>query len=62
MTNNNLQNKRITLAHGAGGRQTAALIHDVFAAHFHNPEFTSDDAAIIYGLFVRPMNHVSAML
>ena len=28
MTNNNLQNKRITLAHGAGGRQTAALIHD----------------------------------
>ncbi|MDD7055936.1 MAG: hydrogenase expression/formation protein HypE [Selenomonadaceae bacterium] len=47
MTNNNLQNKRITLAHGAGGRQTAALIHDVFAAHFHNPEFTSDDAAIL---------------
>lgn len=37
----------ITLAHGAGGRQTAALIDNVFARHFRNPEFTSDDAAIL---------------
>ena len=40
-------NKTVTLAHGAGGRQTAELIHDVFKNHFQNPEFTSDDAAIL---------------
>ena len=38
---------RITLAHGAGGRQTAALIARVFARHFQNPDFTADDAAIL---------------
>ena len=38
---------RITLAHGAGGRQTAALIARVFAHHFQNPDFTADDAAIL---------------
>lgn len=37
----------ITLAHGAGGRQTADLIESVFARHFRNPEFTADDAAIL---------------
>ena len=37
----------ITLAHGAGGRQTAALIARVFARHFQNPDFTADDAAIL---------------
>ncbi len=37
----------ITLAHGAGGRQTAELIKQVFYAHFSNPEFTADDAAIL---------------
>ena len=46
MTNHD-NDKRITLAHGAGGRQTAALIQDVFAKYFANPEFTSDDAAIL---------------
>ena len=37
----------ITLAHGAGGRQTEALIARVFARHFQNPDFTADDAAIL---------------
>lgn len=37
----------ITLAHGAGGRQTAELIDKVFKAHFVNPDFTPDDAAVL---------------
>jgi hydrogenase expression/formation protein HypE len=37
----------VTLAHGAGGRQTSELIEKVFKAHFSNPEFTADDAAIL---------------
>ena len=37
----------VTLAHGAGGRQTAELIDRVFKAHFQNPEFTADDAAVL---------------
>ncbi len=37
----------VTLAHGAGGRQTAELIHRVFRAHFSNPQFTADDAAVL---------------
>jgi len=37
----------ITLAHGAGGRKTAALIHDIFARHFASPYLTSDDAAVL---------------
>ncbi len=37
----------ITLSHGAGGRKTAALIDRVFKAHFANPDFTSDDAALL---------------
>lgn len=40
-------NDVITLAHGAGGRQTAELIDRVFKAHFSNPEFTGDDAAVL---------------
>jgi hydrogenase expression/formation protein HypE len=39
--------KVVTLAHGAGGRQTAELIDQVFAAHFSNPDFTGDDAAVL---------------
>lgn len=39
--------KKVTLAHGAGGRQTAELIREVFQAHFANPEFTADDAAVL---------------
>ena len=38
--------KKVTLAHGAGGKQTSELIKEVFAAHFQNPEFTADDAAV----------------
>ena len=40
-------NNVITLAHGAGGRQTAELIDRVFKAHFSNPQFTGDDAAVL---------------
>ena len=29
-----MDNERITLAHGAGGQQTAALIERLFARHF----------------------------
>jgi hydrogenase expression/formation protein HypE len=37
----------VTLAHGAGGKQTAELIDKVFKAHFSNPDFTADDAAVL---------------
>lgn len=39
--------KSVTLAHGAGGRQTSELIEGVFRAHFDNPLFTPDDAAVL---------------
>ncbi len=39
--------KTVTLAHGAGGRQTAELIDQVFKEHFANPDLTSDDAAVL---------------
>lgn len=38
---------KVTLAHGAGGKQTAELIDKVFKKHFSNPDFTSDDAAVL---------------
>lgn len=37
----------ITLAHGAGGKQTSELIHSVFQKHFENPYFTADDASVL---------------
>ena len=37
----------VTLAHGAGGKQTSELIEKVFRAHFENPLFTPDDAAVL---------------
>ncbi|ARP49754.1 MULTISPECIES: hydrogenase expression/formation protein HypE [Caproicibacterium] len=37
----------VTLAHGAGGKQTSQLIDSVFKAHFANPDFTADDAAVL---------------
>lgn len=40
-------NDVVTLAHGAGGKQTAELIERVFKGHFSNPLFTGDDAAIL---------------
>ncbi|MDY2670202.1 MAG: hydrogenase expression/formation protein HypE [Anaerovoracaceae bacterium] len=42
-----MSNDFVTLAHGAGGRQTAELIDKVFKAHFSNPQFTADDAAVL---------------
>ena len=42
-----LEGKTVTLAHGAGGKQTAELIGQVFKKHFSNPYFTADDAAIL---------------
>ena len=47
MQNINPSADRITLAHGAGGRKTSELIHDLFARHFASPHLTSDDAAIL---------------
>ena len=40
-------NDTVTLAHGAGGKQTNELIHRVFEANFSNPNLTADDAAVL---------------
>ncbi|MCR5526150.1 MAG: hydrogenase expression/formation protein HypE [Lachnospiraceae bacterium] len=37
----------VTLAHGAGGKQTSELINKVFKRHFSNEFFTADDAAVL---------------
>ncbi len=37
----------VTLAHGAGGKQTSELIRKVFQSHFENPYFTADDASVL---------------
>ena len=37
----------ITLSHGAGGRQTADLIGNIFKKYFANKDFTPDDAAVL---------------
>ncbi len=37
----------VTLAHGAGGKQTSELIDRVFKAYFANPSLTADDAAVL---------------
>ena len=42
-----MEDKVVTLAHGAGGRQTSEFIEKVFKAHFSNPYFTADDAAVL---------------
>ncbi len=39
--------KIVTLAHGAGGKQTSELIEQIFKAHFSNPDLTADDAAVL---------------
>ena len=39
----------ITLAHGAGGRETAELIERIFKKYFTNPDLTGDDAAVLPG-------------
>ena len=38
---------RVTLAMGAGGRQTAELIDTIFAKRFASPLLTADDAAVL---------------
>ena len=43
----NMIHDTVTLAHGAGGKQTSELIEKVFRAHFENPLFTPDDAAVL---------------
>lgn len=40
-------NERVTLAHGAGGKQTSELIDRIFKKHFDNPDLTADDAAVL---------------
>lgn len=42
-----MKNQTVTMAHGAGGRQTSELIDQVFKAHFSNPDLTADDAAVL---------------
>ncbi len=42
-----MSEKTVTLAHGAGGKQTSELIDRIFKAHFANPELTADDAAVL---------------
>lgn len=42
-----MHEKTVTLAHGAGGKQTSELIDRVFKAHFANPALTADDAAVL---------------
>ena len=42
-----MDHKTVTMAHGAGGRQTSELIDQVFKAHFANPDLTADDAAVL---------------
>ena len=37
-----LVGKTVTMAHGAGGRQTSELIDMIFKAHFDNPDLTTD--------------------
>lgn len=37
----------VTLAHGAGGKQTSELIDRVFKEQFSNPDLTADDAAVV---------------
>lgn len=39
--------KYVTLAHGAGGRQTGELIGSIFKKYFDNPDLTADDAAVL---------------
>ncbi|MCI5869750.1 MAG: hydrogenase expression/formation protein HypE [Dorea sp.] len=44
---NSMKNQTVTMAHGAGGRQTSELIDQIFKTHFANPDLTADDAAVL---------------
>lgn len=37
----------VTLAQGAGGKQTSELIDGIFKRHLDNPDLTADDAAVL---------------
>lgn len=37
----------ITMAHGAGGKQTSQLINGIFKKYFDSPYLTADDAAVL---------------
>lgn len=43
-------NKKITLAHGAGGELTSELINSLFKKYFTDPLLTADDAAVLPAL------------
>ena len=38
---------RVTLSHGAGGKKTSSLINEIFKRYFENELFTDDDGAIL---------------
>jgi len=42
-----MEEKLVTLAHGAGGKQTAELIDSIFKSNFKSKNLTADDAAIL---------------
>ncbi|SFB21197.1 Hydrogenase maturation protein, carbamoyl dehydratase HypE [Acetitomaculum ruminis DSM 5522] len=42
-----MEEKVITLAHGAGGRQTSDVINNIFKKNFANENLTADDAAVL---------------
>jgi hydrogenase expression/formation protein HypE len=42
-----MEEKLVTLAHGAGGKQTSELIDSIFKSHFKSKNLTADDAAIL---------------
>ena len=53
-----MENKTVTMAHGAGGKQTSELIDQVFKAHFVNNDLTADDAAVL----VPPAGRMAVLL
>ena len=42
-----MTDKYITMAHGAGGKQTNDLIGSIFSKYFKNPFLTEDDASVL---------------
>ena len=57
---NKMDNQTVTMAHGAGGKQTSELIDKVFAAHFANPDLTAESfpsAEQLMTLHVWEQNH-----
>lgn len=42
-----MEEKLVTLAHGAGGKQTSELIDSIFKSNFKSKNLTADDAAIL---------------